>query len=247
MPRASGGVLVSTSCLGQSQPQFRVFPSSWRAGDNGRRRRPAWPASPAEHDGLERWRLQANDGRDGYSCELFDPLSNSEEFEMATDIFSNTQELLRVRSLAGLPARSPAGGAVWASPARFCPVRVLGNGMLYPLAPPSVRASTFRTRGRRTLRGTNNSPRRKHDPRRERQHAPRAENNVSGSASRQGRLRQGALERIVPAQRELRERRHAACTEAHTATTPTSWDSMYSMLLSAGCAQIRVNIPATVA
>ena len=49
-------------------------------------------------NGLEQWRLQAHDGRDGCLCELFDPLSNPEEVEMATDIFSNTQELLRLRS-----------------------------------------------------------------------------------------------------------------------------------------------------
>ena len=148
------------------------------------------------------------------------------------------------------PAKSPAGGAGWASPAWFLPGSCAGkwNGVS-PCAPLGARVdfSDAVGRGRRTLRGTNNSPRRKHDPRRERQHAPRAEKNVSGSASRQGRLRQGPLERIVPAQREQRERRHAACTRAHTAAIPTSWDSMYSLLLSAGCAQIRVKIPATVA
>ena len=95
------------------------------------------------------------------------------------------------------PAKSPAGGAGWASPAWFLPGSCAGkwNGVS-PCAPLGARVdfSDAVGRGRRTLRGTNNSPRRKHDPRRERQHAPRAEKNVSGSASRQGRLRQGPLE-----------------------------------------------------
>jgi hypothetical protein len=59
-------------------------------------------------NGLEQWRLQAHDGRDGCLCELFDPLSNPEEVEMATDIFSNTQELLRF-VLGWLP--SPCSGS----------------------------------------------------------------------------------------------------------------------------------------